>query len=270
MSAITFTVDDRGVATVLVDHPPINLMTQEVFVELAKLTSRLATDVEVRVVILRSTNPEWFIAHFDVEAILGFPADAPPPGELPGFHRMCETLRTMPKPTIAVIEGRVGGGGNEIAMSCDMRFATRKAVFNQPEVALGIIPGGTGTVRLPRLVGRGRALEIILGCDDIDAATAEQWGMINRVLSATELDPFIDRLAGRIARFPRDAVAAAKASVVRADQELGDDLLAEATAFSSLLGNADSRDAMTAFLAHGGQTPEGERRLGDLAGEISG
>ncbi|MFT7394103.1 MAG: enoyl-CoA hydratase/carnithine racemase, partial [Candidatus Azotimanducaceae bacterium] len=96
MSAITFTVDDRGVATVLVDHPPINLMTAEVFVELAKLTSSLATDVDVRVVILRSANPEWFIAHFDVEAILGFPADAPPPGELPGFHRMCETLRTMP------------------------------------------------------------------------------------------------------------------------------------------------------------------------------
>tara|TARA_R110002110_G_scaffold116685_1_gene288304 strand:- start:3378 stop:3929 length:552 start_codon:yes stop_codon:yes gene_type:complete len=183
---------------------------------------------------------------------------------------MCETLRTMPKPTIAVIEGRVGGGGNEIAMSCDMRFATQQAVFNQPEVALGIIPGGTGTVRLPRLVGRGRALEIILGCDDIDASTAEQWGMINRVLRATEIDSFVDRLAGRIARFPSDAVAAAKASVVCVDQELGDDLLAEATAFSCLLGNTDSRDAMTAFLANGGQTPEGERRLGELAGEISG
>jgi enoyl-CoA hydratase/carnithine racemase len=270
MSAITLTVDDRCVATVVVDHPPINLMTTDVFVELAKLTSALAVDRGVRVVVLRSANPEFFIAHFDVEAILGFPTDTPPPSELPGFHRMCETLRTMPKPTIAVIEGRVGGGGNEVAMSCDMRFATQQAVFNQPEVALGIIPGGTGTVRLPRLVGRGRALEIILGCDDIDAATAEQWGMINRVLRATEIDLFVDRLAGRIASFPRDAVAAAKASVVRADQELGDDLLAEATAFSSLLGNADSRDAMTAFLAHGGQTPEGERRLGDLAGEISG
>ena len=186
--------------------------------------------------------------------------------------RLLESGKTsgFAEPTIAVIEGRVGGGGNEVAMSCDMRFATQQAVFNQPEVALGIIPGGTGTVRLPRLVGRGRALEIILGCDDIDAATAEQWGMINRVLRATEIDLFVDRLAGRIASFPRDAVAAAKASVVRADQELGDDLLAEATAFSSLLGNADSRDAMTAFLAHGGQTPEGERRLGDLAGEISG
>ena len=270
MSAITLTVDDRCVATVVVDHPPINLMTTDVFVELAKLTSALAVDRGVRVVVLRSANPEFFIAHFDVEAILGFPTDTPPQSELPGFHRMCETLRTMPKPTIAVIEGRVGGGGNEVAMSCDMRFATQQAVFNQPEVALGIIPGGTGTVRLPRLVGRGRALEIILGCDDIDAATAEQWGMINRVLRATEIDLFVDRLAGRIASFPRDAVAAAKASVVRADQELGDDLLAEATAFSSLLGNADSRDAMTAFLAHGGQTPEGERRLGDLAGEISG
>lgn len=270
MSAITLTVDERGIATLMIDHPPINLMTPDVFVELAKATSQLAINDDVRVVVLRSANPEWFIAHFDVEAILGFPADAPAPTELSGFHRMCETLRTMPKPTIAVIEGRVGGGGNEVAMSCDMRFATQQAVFNQPEVALGIIPGGTGTVRLPRLVGRGRALEIILGCDDIDAATAEEWGMINRVFRATEIDSYVDRLAGRIASFPSNAVAAAKASVVRAEQELGGDLLAEATAFSSLLGDAGSREAMESFLAAGGQTPEGERRLGELAGEISG
>ena len=144
--------------------------------------------------------------HFDVEAILRMPADVDESTELNDFHRMCETLRTMPKPTIAVIEGRVGGGGSELALSCDMRFATPDAILSQPEVALGILPGGGGTVRLPRLVGRSRALEAILGCDDIDAATAERWGWVNRVLPAEEIQPFVDRLAGRIASFPPEAV----------------------------------------------------------------
>ena len=140
---------------------------------------------------------------------------------------MCEQLRKMPKATIAVIEGRVGGGGSELALSCDMRFAGPTAVFNQPEVALGIIPGGSGTVRLPRLIGRSRALEVILGCDDIDAATAERWGWVNRVLPTDELATFVDRLAARIASFPPHAVAAAKASVVRAEAGVVEQLLAE-------------------------------------------
>ena len=90
--------------------------------------------------------------------------------EIGPYDQMCETLRTMPKPTIAVIGGRVGGGGSELALGCDMRFATPDAIFSQPEVALGIVPGAGGTVRLPRLIGRSRALEVVLGCDDIDAA----------------------------------------------------------------------------------------------------
>ena len=261
----------EGVATVVVDHPPINLMTVDVFLEAADVIQRLAVDDDVRVVVLRSANPEWFIAHFDVEAILGFPTDqVPSPTELNAFHRMCETLRTMPKATIAVIEGRVGGGGSEVALSCDMRFAGPTAVFNQPEVALGIIPGGSGTVRLPRLIGRSRALEAILGCDDIDAATAERWGWVNRVLPTDELATFVDRLAARIARFPPHAVAAAKASVVRAESDVAPHLLAEGQAFNGTLGVPATRAAMERFLELGGQTPEGERRLGALAGELGG
>lgn len=262
---------DGAVATVTIDHPPINLMTVPVFLGLAELIDRLAADESVRAVVLRSANPEWFIAHFDVEAILGFPVvgpDAPAATELNRFHQMCETLRTMPKPTIAVIEGRVGGGGSELALSCDMRFATPDAIFNQPEVALGILPGGSGTVRLPRLIGRGRALEVILGCDDIDAATAERWGWVNRVLDAEAIGPFVDRLAGRIASFPAHAVAAAKACVVRAEGDVTPDLLAEGDAFAGTLGDASARRAMERFLAEGGQTVDGERRLGALAGEL--
>ncbi|MFN3257209.1 MAG: enoyl-CoA hydratase/isomerase family protein [Ilumatobacter sp.] len=266
--AVTVSVDERGVAVVLVDHAPINLMTLEVFAEIANVTALLADDESVRAVVLRSANPEWFIAHFDVEAIRGFPPDQPPPVDLNGFHRMCETLRTMPKPTIAQIEGRVGGGGSELALSCDMRFATPTAVFNQPEVALGILPGGSGTVRLPRLIGRGRALEAILGCDDIDARTACDWGWINRVLPADEITAFVDRLAERIASFPAHAVAEAKASVLRAERGVTGDLLAEGAAFNRTLGSDETQRAMATFMHSGGQTPDGERRLGALAGEL--
>lgn len=270
MSSVDVSVDATGVAVVTIDNPPINLMTIEVFIELGAVVDRLAGDEAVRAVVLRSANPGWFIAHFDVEAIIGFPTDQPEPTGLNAFHRMCEQLRTMPKPTIAQIEGRVGGGGSELALSCDMRFATADAIFSQPEVALGILPGGSGTVRLPRLIGRGRALEVILGCDDVPATTAESWGWINRVLPADSIGDFVDTLAGRIASFPPHAVAAAKASVVSAEQGVTEQLLAEGAAFNATLADATTQQAMRRFLELGGQTPEGERRLGQLAGELGG
>ena len=260
----------QGVARVTLANGEINLLDKPLFKEMIRLTEQLAADDQVRVVILRSANPDFFIAHFDVGLILKFPVDAPAPDAgLSPFHRMCETLRTMPKATIAVVEGRAGGGGSEIALSCDMRFALRgQAVFNQPEVALGILPGGSGTVRLSRLLGRSRALEVVLGCDDVPAETAEAWGWINRALPAAELWPHVDRLAARIASFPAHAVAAAKASVLRAEKEVVPDLLAEAVAFQGTLGGAGTRAAMESFMASGGQTPAGELRLGELAAEL--
>jgi enoyl-CoA hydratase/carnithine racemase len=151
-----------------------------------------------------------------------------------------------------------------------MRFAALgQAVFNQPEVSLGIIPGGSGTVRLARLMGRSRALETILGCDDVDAALAERWGWVNRALPADELWPFVQRLAARIAGFPPHAVQAAKAAVLRAEKDVVADLLAEATAFSNTLAEPSAQEAMQRFMAMGGQTVDGESRLGELAGELS-
>ena len=155
-----------GVAFVTVNAPPMNVMTPPLFRELAKFGAQAAEDDSVRVVVLRSDDPDFFIAHFDVSAILEFPVEGPAekPEKLEGFHLMCETYRTMPKVTIVEIGGRVGGGGSELSMSCDMRFgALGKTVINQMEVPIGILPGGTGTQRLPRLVGRGRAMEIVLG-----------------------------------------------------------------------------------------------------------
>jgi enoyl-CoA hydratase/carnithine racemase len=261
---------DRGVATLTIDNPPINLFDLNLYLEMRQVAGELHDDDDVRVVVLRSATPGFFIAHFDVSLIQRFPTDPqPPPTELNPFHEMCENFRTMPKATIAVIEGRVGGGGSELTLSCDMRFAAiGQAVLSQPEVALGIIPGGSGTVRLSRLAGRSQALEIILGCDDYDAVTAERVGWVNRALPPDELWPFVDRLAARIATYPPHAVAAAKASVLRAERNVHEDLLAESEAFAGTLGDPKTRTAMERFFELGGQTPLGESRLGALAGEI--
>lgn len=262
----------EGVATVTIDNGPVNLFDRVLYPEMARVVGELAADDDVRVVVLCSANPSFFIAHFDVALIVRSASSAgtrPAPTMIGDFHLMCERLRTMPKATIAVIEGRVGGGGSELALSCDMRFAAAgRAVFNQPEVALGIIPGGSGTVRLPRLVGRGRALEAILGCDDIDAVTAEAWGWVNRALPPPELWPFVRNLAGRIAGFPPVAVAEAKASVVRAEADVNRHLLDEAAAFARTLADPRATAAMEGFLANGGQTTAGEARLGELCGEL--
>ncbi len=245
--ALTLQIDD-GVATVTIDNPPVNLFDLGLYIGMTQMARRLADDPAVRVVVLRSANPEFFIAHFDVTLIQHLPTDAGTPESLNDFHAMCEAFRTMPKATIAVIEGRVGGGGSEVALSCDMRFAALgRAVFNQPEVALGILPGGSGTARLPRLIGRSRALEVILGCDDVSAELAEQWGWVNRALPDGELWPFVDRLARRIASFPPHAVAAAKAAVLRAEKDVEADLLIEAGAFNGTLGHERTRAAPVSY-----------------------
>ena len=260
----------HGIARVVIDNGDINLFDASLFSEMARVAGVLAADDNVRVVVLSSANPDFFIAHFDVSLILKFPTGQQvSPTELNPFHAMCEAFRTMPKATIAVIEGRVGGGGSELALSCDMRFAlSGKAVFNQPEVALGIIPGGSGTVRLSRLIGRSRSLEVVLGCDDVAADLAESWGWVNRSMSAAELWPHVNNLAARIASFPAHAVAAAKASVLRSDKEIVPDLIAEGAAFQATLGGPGAREAMQRFMSSGGQTPQGELRLGALVGEL--
>lgn len=260
---------DGGVAFATLRNPPINLITLELSGELMQLAQEVAKDDGVRALVLRSDDPDFWLAHFDVAAIVDFPTDgvAPLNREVNDnwYHAMCELYRTMPKATIAEIAGRVGGGGSELAASCDMRFgALGRTIVNQPEVALGILPGGTGTQRLPRLLGRGRALELILGCDDLDAATAERWGYLNRALPPAELRPFVDRLARRIASFPAPAIAAAKRAVLASDASWERGLIEESHLFQVLLRTPQAPAAMKEFLASGGQTREGERQLGKL------
>ena len=264
---------DRGVAFATIDNPPINLMTLPLFLDLMRFGSEVGADEEVRAVVLRSDDPDFFIAHFDVEAILEFPTDTPAERaegvEDNPFHAMCETYRTMPKATLVELAGRVGGGGSELISSCDMRFgALGKAIINQPEVAIGILPGGSGTQRLHRLLGRGRALEVILGCDDLDAETAERWGYLNRALPPKELRGFVERLARRIASFPPEAVALAKRSVDAAEPRR-EGLIEEAYLFQQLLRSDDAQAAMRRFMEAGGQTREGELRLATLCEEVA-
>jgi enoyl-CoA hydratase/carnithine racemase len=259
---------DGGVATVTIDHPPINLFDLPLIAEMDRVGRELEADADVRVVVLESANPDFFIAHADVAMI-----ERLPHGERPtaphGFHRMVERFRTMPKATIGKIEGRARGGGSELLLSLDMRFgALGRAVLAQPEVALGIIPGGSGTQRLPRLVGRARALEIVLGCEDVPADLAERWGWLNRALPPAELGPFVDRLARRIATFPAEAIGYAKAAVDAALPPVEPGLVEEAQWFDRTLATPAARARMARFLALGGQTREGELDLEALLARL--
>jgi enoyl-CoA hydratase/carnithine racemase len=260
-----------GVAWVTIDHPPINLFDMALIQEMLRVGEALERDDAVRVVVFQSADPEFFIAHADVELIQTLPTTAPPkPTRLGFFHVMVDRMRTMPKATIAKIEGIARGGGSEFVLSCDMRFgALGKCVLAQPEVALGIIPGGSGTQRLPRLVGRARALEIVLGCDDVPADLAERWGYLNRALPPTELGPFVDRLARRIASFPAEAIALAKQAVNAADTGVVDGLLEEAHCFNLSVATTAARERMAGFMAGGGQTRDVERGVGTLAKLLS-
>ena len=251
----------EGVATVTIDHPPLNLLDLALIGELDALGRAVEADDAVRVLVLRSANPDFFIAHADVTLIQQLPTTPPPaPSELGPFHRMVDRFRTMSKATIGVVEGIARGGGSELLLSLDMRFAALgRARLAQPEVALGIIPGGSGTQRLPRLVGRARALEIILGCDDVPADLAERWGYVNRALAPEALWPFVERLATRIASFPAPAIALAKEAVNAADRSVVGGLLAEADCFNRSLATGDAQERMRRFLAAGGQTVEVEK-----------
>ncbi len=254
---------ESGMANVTIDHPPINLFDATLMGEMARLSSELGDDDDVRVIVFRSANPDFFIAHADVTLIQQLPTEVPPrASELNFFHQMVDRFRTMPRVSIGVVAGCARGGGSEFLLGLDMRFAARgRAVFGQPEVALGILPGGGGTQRLPRLMGRARAAEVILGCGDFDADLAERYGWVNRVLPPADLDAFVDRLAKRIASFPAEAIALAKESLNRADVGLVEGLIEEAHSFNQTLATAPAQARMKRFMEIGGQTPEVEKHL---------
>ena len=262
---------DGPLVTAIINNPPINLITMALFGELARLAAELAADPLALVFVLKSADPDFFLAHFDVAALIAMAdAPAPPSAESNAYHAMCHAFRTMDKVTIAQIEGRVGGGGAELAMNFDMRFGVLgQTIINQMEVPIGILPGGTGTQNLPRLVGRARAMEIILGGIDIDAETAERWGWLNRALPADAIDAHVNALARRIASFPAEAVRLAKQSVDNARLPIAEGCAQEAALFQTLLFSDPARQNMRRFLDLGGQTREGELRVAQISAAVA-
>ncbi|PAZ09163.1 enoyl-CoA hydratase [Streptomyces sp. SA15] len=196
-------------------NPPVNLMVPETFARLREVITEMSEDPEVHVAIFTSSTPGYFINHFDIAAA----GDVAPPaeGEVPPAVDVMMRLTKAPFISIAAIRGRTRGGGNELALACDLRYASREqALFGQPEVASGLLPGGGGSERLPRLIGRDRALEAILGSDDYDADLAERYGWITRALPDAELDSFVEGMAARLASFDKAVLGAAKAQINRA------------------------------------------------------
>ena len=255
---------DRGVLFVTIDSPPINLMTLAMVDDLQRLSDEVAADDDVKVIVFKSANEDYFIAHFDVTVLEQFPDVAPPkPAQVSGFGL---AFRDMPKVSIAQIEGRARGGGSEFALTLDMRFGVLgQTLLGQPEIAVGILPGGGGTQRLPRLIGRARALEVIMGGLDVTADVAERYGYLNRAFPADEIAPFVERLAYQIASYSAEAIALNKASVLNAEtMSLTEGLLEETYLFGQLAATPDAKHRMKKILAAGAQTYEGEMEFDAL------
>jgi enoyl-CoA hydratase/carnithine racemase len=256
-----------GVAYASINHPPINLLDEALSQEFDRLGRELEADESVRVVVLQSALPDFFIAHSGLGRVGAAPHLVSHTRSFRLTQTIGERFRNMPKAVIAKIEGRARGGGSEIALAADMCFAAiGKAIFGQPEVAVGLVPGGGSTQRLPRLIGRGRALEVLLGCDDLSAELADHYGYINRALPADELTPFVERLARRIASFPPHAIAHAKAAVDNgAFGSMAEGLLIEAHESDLSVASEVTQVRVAQALKVGAETYEGELELGFLS-----
>lgn len=251
----------RGVAFATIDNPPINLISTELVTELAMFAQEVAKDDKVRVIVFDSADPDFFLAHYDVGELNQLPDEAPPKAtELHDYNKIIEAFRTMPKVSIAKIEGIARGGGSEFVLGLDMRFGViGKTIVGQPEVLVGIIPGGGGTQRLPRLIGRSRALEVVLSGSDLDAELAERYGYINRAFPLKEFDPFVKALAFRIASLPAETIAIAKKAVLTAEElPIIEGLLEETYLFNQAVALPSSKQRMSLLLKMDGQSRENE------------
>jgi enoyl-CoA hydratase/carnithine racemase len=237
---------------VVFDYPPFNVMDGTMFQSLQDLLGRMDASQTLRVVAFESAIPDFYLAHFDLTGKLGNVMTGVGPTGLPILLDTFIRITKSPVVSIAKIRGCVRGASSEFVLACDMRFASRENTrLGQPEVAVGLHPGGGGAERLPHLVGRGRALEIILSGNDVDGDTAERYGYINRALADAELDEFVDALARRIASFDQPAIAAAKNLVNQVSLPSSDRFLEAFNSFQTALGWAEAQQRVGALIKRG-------------------
>ena len=205
----------RGYCRVTFEHPPINTITATTVGELAELIGLIEQDPELNVVVFDSADRDFYLAHYDTEHDPGRTASLPRgPTGMHAWLDLLVRLSRAPVVSIASIRGRARGAGSEFVLACDLRFASREnTLLGQFEVATGLVPGGGPMARLPRLVGRGRALEILLVADDFDGPRAEQYGYINRAIADEKLDDEVEAIASRLACFDHEALARTKSYV---------------------------------------------------------
>jgi enoyl-CoA hydratase/carnithine racemase len=197
---------------ITLDHPPLNIFGPDTIPQLNDVITALETDKQVNVVVFDSAVEGFFLTHYDFVAKLEDTTRLPPgPTGLQPLPDMLVRLSRAPVVSIALIRGRATGVGSELALACDMRFASReKAILSHFEVGAGVVPGGGPMARLPRLMGRGRALEVLLGANDIPGDLAELYGYVNRSLPDSDLDAFVESLATRIASFDKQVISETK------------------------------------------------------------
>ncbi|MEV0406647.1 enoyl-CoA hydratase/isomerase family protein [Actinoallomurus sp. NPDC050550] len=225
------------------DHPPTNLMNAVTASELRTIVDAAEKADDLRVLVLDSANTDYFFARYDLSAG-PLPSDPGPTG-LPLFLDTTVRLSALPAISIAQIQGRARGGGNELALACDLRYAAREtAVLGQPEIGSALVPGGGGLERLVPLIGRSRALEVAVTGEDYDAETAELYGWITRAFPVAELAGHIDALARRIASFDQDALAAAKRLINRTTEPDRVAFLESAKATAQLAAGPGFRPAL--------------------------
>jgi enoyl-CoA hydratase/carnithine racemase len=249
-------------------NPPMNLVVSETVVALHETVRGLDNDPDIQVVVFASEVPDFFFNHFDGADAGNLPEHE---DDAPVWTDLVMRLSKAAYVTIAAIRGRTRGAGNELALACDLRYASwEKAFFGQPEVGVGLVPGGGGAERLPRFIGRDRALEAILGSTDYDADLAERWGWVTRTLPDAELDAFVDATVTRLASFDRQALASAKAMVGRATLPPDADLIASYGQFvDALTGPALPPRAMALAALAADKGLDVEYQLGEYLGAIN-
>src|SRR5437016_7604766 len=247
------------------NHPPLNIFGPETIPQLNEIIVALETDEHVKVVVFDSAVEGFFLTHYDFLAPLEDSIILPPgPTGLQALPDMLVRLSRAPVVSIVSIRGRATGVGSELALASDMRFASREnAILSQWEVGAGLVPGGGPMARLPRLMGRGRALEVLLGADDIRGDLAELYGYVNRALPDAELDAFVDALAVRISSFDKQAMADTKRLVNLNSLPPDAEIAPEWDALTAALGRPASQARLRSLFERGFHKPgDVETRLG--------